>query len=221
MTQEAKILSIIGAVSLVIVIVAVILLGKSTPSSTGTSNQTVDPSILVRADSNQTASSSAKVTVVEFGDYQCPSCGAAFPILQQMLRDYSGRINFVFRNFPLPMHPNAPMAAEAAEAAGAQGKYWPMHDILYDKQNEWADSQNPLPQFDGYAQSLGLDMTKFDSDVKNNKYADKISKDQTDGNTLGVNATPTLYINNQQAFVGVPTYDDLKAKLDAELKAHP
>ena len=221
MSQEAKILSIIGGVSLVIIVIAVILLGKSNPNPTNASNQAVDPSLLVRADSNKIATSSAKVTVVEFGDYQCPSCGAAFPILQQMLRDYNGKINFVFRNFPLSIHQNAQAAAEAAEAAGAQGKYWPMHDMLYDKQNEWGDAANPLPLFDTYAQSLGLDINKFNDDVTHNKYSDKIAKDQADGNSLGVNATPTIYIDNKQAFVGVPTYTDLQNYINNELKNNP
>lgn len=176
-----------------------------------------DPSLLVRANSHMTGSASAKVTMVEFGDYQCPACGAAYPILKQITDKYAGNpdFNFVFRNFPLPQHPNAPIAAEAAEAAGAQGKYFEMLDQLYANQNQWVDSSNPLTFFLSYAGKIGLAADKFTADVAASKYASAISADQSDGNQLGVNATPTVFINAVQVVNFDPK--SIEAIIDADL----
>ena len=123
--------------------------------------------------------------------------------------------NFVFRNFPLPQHPNAPEAAEAAEAAGAQGKYWEMHDALYTGQNDWADVADPTSFFVQYATTIGLDVTKFTADVASDKYAAVITADTNDGDKLGVDATPTIYINGvmQTTF----SASALEATIDADL----
>ncbi|HWA52361.1 MAG TPA: thioredoxin domain-containing protein [Patescibacteria group bacterium] len=209
---EAKGLIITAAVTLLILIGGVILLSKG-----GTAKPTpVDSSFLVKSDSHQT-NPGAKVTVVEFGDYECPACGAAYPITKQVLSTYGSQINFVFRNFPLPQHKNAPMAAEAAEAANAQGKFWEMHDKLYDTQNDWADLDNPFNTFVGYAKDLGLNTDQFKSDVQGNKYANVISTDTNDGNAIGINATPTFYVNGI-ALSGVPSFDDFKSAIDPLLK---
>lgn len=178
-----------------------------------------DTSKLARADSHMTGSISAKVTLVEFGDYQCPACSAASPAIKQILQIYAGNpnFNFVFRNFPLiSIHPNAMIAAEAAEAAGAQGKYFQMHELLYENQSEWAESKKPLDIFVKYAQQLGLDVSRFKQEVQDNKYESFINSDARDGNSIGVNSTPTFYLNGQQS-IGVPLVNGLKAKIDAEL----
>lgn len=214
MNQEAKILVGIGIATIIILVGAIFLLSKSSPAQ-NVSSASVDTKLLIRDDSHKISSNSAnlKVTIVEFGDYQCPACGQAYPITKQVLKDYSGRINFVFRNFPLPQHQNALISAEAAEAAGAQGKFWQMHDKLYETQNDWADSNQPLNIFTGFAKNLGLDVLRFQNDVSTNKYADRITQDQSDGNTLGINATPTFFINGQK-IEGVMVYEDFKGKID-------
>jgi protein-disulfide isomerase len=168
--------------------------------------QIIDQNILVHADSHIAGNPAAKATLVEFGDFQCPACAAAYPIVKPIVEKYQSQLRFVFRNYPLPMHPNAPMAAEAAEAAGAQGKYWEMVDKLYTNQTTWADQKNPLETFAGYAKDLGLNVDQFKSEVSANKYADRISHDQLDGSTASVNATPTFFINGV-AYVGVPGQD--------------
>src|SRR6478609_1380375 len=119
MNQEAKIITIIGVITLVLLVGGIFLLGKSST----TSSTKADPAVLVKNDSHKISSDSAKLTVVEFGDYQCPACAMAQPTVKQLLSTYSGRVNFVFRHFPLPQHSNAIPAAMAAEAAGTQGKY--------------------------------------------------------------------------------------------------
>lgn len=213
MKQEAKILLGIGILTMVILVGAVFLLSKSPSENT---TKLADPKLLIKEDSHQIASPSAKVNLVEFGDYQCPACGAAHPIVKRILEDYSGKINFVFRNFPLNQHQNAQIAAEAAEAAGEQGKYWPMYDKLYENQNQWAETTKPLEIFLSYAKDLGLDIARFKAAVDGNKFADRISSDQNDGLALGVNSTPTFFLI-QEKIVGVPTYDQLKSKIDYQL----
>ena len=188
-------------------------------SGTGPITKTIakDSEFLVRATSHMTGTKGAKVEVVEFGDYECPACGAAYPNLKQFSDQYKGNpdFSFVFRNYPLPQHPNAPLAAEAAEAAGAQGKYWEMHDMLYAKQAEWGESTVPLPLITSYAKTIGLDMTKFSHDISTNAYATVISNDQKDGDSLQVDHTPTIYVNGKE----LPTYDTttLKTAIDAAL----
>ncbi len=224
MTQEVKTLLIIGVVTLVLVVGGIFLLGRG-GSSSSEINTPIDTKLLVRADSDKIATDSAKVTVVEFGDFECPACGAAQPVTKQVIDDYKGKIDYVFRNFPLPQHDKALIAAEAAEAAGAQGKYWEMHDKLYETQDTWSVADKPLDLFVQYAQSFGLDVNKFRDDVTNNKYQAKITQDFQDGTAVGIRATPTFFIaknvngglSNPQKLEGVPTYEQIKALIDSKL----
>lgn len=219
MTNEAKILGGLAIVTIGIVIAAAMFFGgKSDNSNTQSVTISKDQQkLLVHSDSHEMKASGAKVTLVEFGDFQCPACGAAYPIVTQLLANYQGKINFVFRNYPLPVHQNAPMAAEAAEAAGAQGKFFEMYNQLYSHQNDWGETNNPMDYFTKYAQAMGLNMDKFTSDVKNNVYSKKIQQDVNDGNALGVQATPTFYINDQVQ-VGGLAYNEFKAKIDDAIK---
>lgn len=216
MSQEVKILLGIGIASLLLVVGASIFLGgSSAPDSTG---QKFDPTVLVSANSHKTTTTPTKVTIVEFGDYQCPACGVAHPIVKQVLQAYGNKITFVFRNFPLTsVHQNALSSAEAAEAAGAQGKFWEMHDMLYENQKEWSDLTDPLPTFVGYAKKIGLDIAKFEKDVKDSAYSNVIQLDQKDGNSVEINATPTFFINGEKQ-TGILSVDQFKAKIDPLLK---
>jgi protein-disulfide isomerase len=136
MTQEAKILTAISIGTVILIIGAVFFLSK--PEKT----VTVDTTKLVRENSLKTSSASANLTIVEFGDYQCPACGLAHPGLKKAISDFPGRVNFVFRHFPLAQHKNAEIAAQAVEAANIQGKVWEMHDKLYESQPEWENEAN-------------------------------------------------------------------------------
>jgi protein-disulfide isomerase len=171
----------------------------------------------VRPDSRMTGTYGAKVTMVEFGDYQCPACGYDHPILKKVIDTYSSNpnFNFVFRHFPLPQHPNAPMASQAAEAAGAQGKYWEMHDQIYSHQSEWSESKDALPFFVSYATTIGIDVAKFTSEVSSGKYSSVVKASQDDANRIGVNSTPTIYINGTQ--VSRVTVENLNALVDEAL----
>ncbi|OGG11636.1 hypothetical protein A2Z00_01090 [Candidatus Gottesmanbacteria bacterium RBG_13_45_10] len=214
MTQEAKMLLGIGVATIALVLGAAFIFGRSSQAPLAT--EKVDETLLVRNDSNKTGSPSAKVKLVEFGDYQCPACSVVHVPVKQLVHDYSDKILFVFRNYPLSQHQNALVAAEAAEAAGKQGKYWEMHDMLYERQQEWGESKKAMDYFTGYAKEIGLDENTFTQDVKSNKFAAKIQADQDDGDALGVNATPTFYINGQK-FTDNLSYESLKKAIDAAM----
>lgn len=216
MTQEARVLLGIGILTTVIIVGAVFFLSKDDNSTADSANSSIDTRLLVRDNSHKIATSSAQVTIVEFGDYQCPACRAVEPVLEQIIKEYSGKINFVFRNFPLSQHKNALISAEAAEAASAQGKFWEMHDKLYQEQDKWGESENPLEYLKTYAKELGLDENKFLADIAGKKYADLINQDLSDGIALKTSSTPTIFVGDKK-LVGVPTYQELKALLDSKL----
>jgi protein-disulfide isomerase len=133
----------------------------------------------------------AKVTLVEYGDYQCPSCLQAYPIMIDLQEHLGERMRLVFRNFPLTtVHPDAQHAAEAAEAAGAQGKFWEMHDFLYEHQSK-LDDRHLLD----YAAQIGLDTARFAGDLETHAFAERVREDVRGGIRSGVNGTPTFFIN--------------------------
>jgi protein-disulfide isomerase len=136
----------------------------------------------------------AAVTLVEYGDFECPYCREAHGILQQLLAGRGHRVRLVFRHFPLrQMHPHAQHAAEAAEAAAAQGRFWEMHDLLYERQEALADDD-----LVGYADELGLDVGRFQAELWKHVYADRIREDFMGGVRSGVNGTPTFFINGRR-----------------------
>jgi protein-disulfide isomerase len=136
----------------------------------------------------------ARVTLVEYGDYECPYCGEAYSVLKAVQKRMGGHLRFAFRNFPLTgMHPYTLVAAEAAEAAGAQGKFWEMHDTLYEHQDD-LESQALIR----YARTLELDVERFAEDVNAGAFVAKIKKDFQSGVMSGVNGTPSLFINGER-----------------------
>lgn len=142
----------------------------------------------------------AKVQIIEYGDFQCPGCDAAAPVLKQISEKYKDSVAFIFRDFPLSsIHPNARAAAAAAESAGLQGKFWEMHDKLYDNQKSWETltGQARTDVFTSYASSLGLDKAKFLKDLDSKQVANKIDFDVALGQKAGVSATPSIYVNGK------------------------
>jgi protein-disulfide isomerase len=136
----------------------------------------------------------APVTLVEYGDYECPYCGAAYPIVKEVQSRMSDRLRFVFRNFPITTsHPHAEQAAEAAEAAAAQGRFWEMHDHLYENQRRLEDSD-----LRAYAETVGLDVEQFDNELTEHVHAPRVREDFMSGVRSGVNGTPTFFINGRR-----------------------
>jgi protein-disulfide isomerase len=133
----------------------------------------------------------APVTLVEYGDFECPYCGEAYPIVKALQQRLGERLRFVFRNFPLTnAHPHAARAAEAAEAAAAQGRYWEMHDRLYEHQRALDDAH-----LERYASDVGLDVARFDREMTEGRYRGRVREDFLSGVRSGVNGTPTFFIN--------------------------
>jgi len=133
----------------------------------------------------------AAVTLVEYGDYECPYCGAAYPIIKEVQSRMGERLRFVFRNFPITTsHPHAEQAAETAEAAATQGRFWQMHDLLYENQKRLRD-----PDLRDYAERLALDVERFDKELAEHVHAARVREDFMSGVRSGVNGTPTFYIN--------------------------
>lgn len=138
----------------------------------------------------------AKVTLVEFGDFQCPACGAYEPIVAKALADNKDTLQVVFKHFPLTqIHHNALLSAKAAEAASLQGKFWEMHDMLYAKQSEWGEALNARDFIITYAVSIGLDPKKFAEDLANKATEEKITSELKEGLGLDVQGTPTFFLN--------------------------
>jgi protein-disulfide isomerase len=160
----------------------------------------------IRGDKN------AKVTLIEFSDFQCPYCGRIEPTIEKVLKDYSGKVRLVYRHFPLSFHENAQKAAEASECAGDQGKFWEMHDKLYANQTALT-----LTDLKGYAKELGLNTSNFDSCLDSSKYASKVAAQEAEGQASGVDGTPATFVNGTLISGAVP-YEQFKAAIDAALK---
>lgn len=158
----------------------------------------------------------AKVTIAEFSDFQCPACRVAEPPLRQLLSIYGADVRFVFKNFPLEhVHYYARRGATAAECAGRQGKFWPFHDMLYDRQDEWTNSQVDT-KLAAYAKELGLDLDAFNACLKDPATQKAIDADVKEAENRWVNSTPTFFINGQR-FVGARQLQERGTRLIAKV----
>ena len=140
----------------------------------------------------------APAQIEEFGDFQCPPCGAFHPILEQMEEEFGNKLRVTFRHFPLPNHQHALRAASAAEAAGLQGKFWEMHKMIYEHQKDWKDQFDVRPVFDGYARTMGLDVERFNKDIGSSLVAQRIITDGKRAQSMGVGGTPTVFLNGRE-----------------------
>ncbi|PRY11306.1 thioredoxin-like protein [Pontibacter ummariensis] len=160
----------------------------------------------------QTGSSNAPVTLVEYGDYQCPHCAQAHPLVKQLLEEKGDQVRFVYRNFPLSQsHAMAKPAAQAAEAAGQQGKFWEMHDMIFENQKQL--DQDSLNKF---AESLDLDVGKFSKDKESEEVASKVEEDFESGIRSGVNGTPSFFINGERLETYDGSYESLSTAVEAQ-----
>jgi protein-disulfide isomerase len=162
----------------------------------------------------------APVTLEEFGDFQCPPCGALHPILKTMQQEFGHALRVVFREFPLvPAHQHALAAARAAEAAGLQGKFWEMHDLIYENQKSWSNAFDIRPIFEGYATKIGLDLEKFKRDFTSETVAQRILQDGKRGHSMGVQGTPTVFINGREVPFESLVPEKLRVAIKTELEA--
>lgn len=156
----------------------------------------------------------AQITIVEYADYQCPACASYQSPLKRIVEEYSDSVKVVYRHFPLvTIHSNAFNAAKASEAAGNQDKFWEMHDMLYEKQEDWSDDKDAKDKFFGYAEDLELDIEKFKSDFDSSEVKERVEKDLFDGQRLGVSGTPTFYMNGEK-LNGIKGFDDFASRIN-------
>lgn len=217
LTKKRGSASINIILTVVVVIVAVgviggVLLVNGSKGQSGQpqNGQPVPADVLRKPDSHTiSVAPNNRVTLVEFIDFQCPACHSYYQgMMNKIGQDYQGRINFVLRNYPLPVHPLAQQAAKAAEAAGLQGKYTEMYHALEDNYQAWAvapDGQNvsndapkAAAEFDQLARQLGLNVQRFDQDENSQQVTDRINADKADGDKAKVSGTPTIFVNGQQ-----------------------
>lgn len=201
-------LTVIGV--FVLLVGAVFAINRLIPASAG------EPQ-LVRDDSHrlQTAAD-GKVTLVEFLDFECEACGAYFPVVEELRKQYTGKVTFVARYFPIASHFNAERAARAVEAAARQGKFEQMYKRMYETQKQWAEKQVPADvAFRGYAKDLGLDMAAWDKAYDDPATLARIKKDMADGQAMGVQGTPTFFLNGKK--IEPRSSDEFKAAIDAAL----
>lgn len=216
MKRNAVISATIVALFAVIVTVALVLGPEGNhPADAAESGNTSGR--LIRDDSHRLgAPGTGKVVLVEFLDFECESCLAAYPVVEDLRAKYTGKVDFVVRYFPIPSHANAATAAVAVEAAAQQGRFEDMYKRMYDTQASWGEQQNSKAGvFRGFATSLGLDMTAYDKAVAADATMQRVERDRKDGLALGVNGTPTFFLNGKK--LEPESVEDFHAQIDAAL----
>ncbi len=196
------ILVAIGILAAIVFVVFAVMNPSNDSSSETKTDQAKQPSAAQLAQlkqGHQKGDPNSKVTVTEFGDFQCPACSSVEKELQaSVFPQFGSKINFVFKHFPLvDIHKNAMSSAYAAEAAAVQGKFWEMHDKLYAQQAEWSELSDPQPKYEAYARQLGLDVTKFKSDMKSKDVKARVEKDKKLAAELSLPGTPTFFVNGK------------------------
>ncbi|CAA9406444.1 MAG: hypothetical protein AVDCRST_MAG74-1971 [uncultured Pyrinomonadaceae bacterium] len=162
---------------------------------------------------------SATVTVEEFADFQCPTCATVHTKMKELNSLYGGRIKFIYRNYPLTqMHKNAYEAASAAEAAGLQGKFWAMQDQLFTNQKTWSNSAEARKLFEEYANKIGLDIAKFQTDIVSVPVKTRIDADMSRGTALKITGTPSVFINGRQLAIEEMEVNTMRQIIDAEMQ---
>jgi protein-disulfide isomerase len=166
-------------------------------------------------------STSSATLLIEYSDFQCPACAFYHGILKQLETDYASKVQLVYRHYPLRQnHKNADLAARVAEAAALQGKFWEMHDLLFDSQTAWGESGNPMEYFNAYADKLGLEKKKFTDTIETDVVKTRVQKDVDSGDVARIDATPSFFLNGK-LLDNVRNLEDFKARLNEEIAKVP
>lgn len=202
------------AVVIVVIVGLFGLFAVTKKDSTGSSgNNNAQPT------SHTVGAGTEGVTLIEYGDLQCPACKSYFPILKQIKEEFGDKITFQFRHFPLnQIHPHAYQASRAAEAAGKQGKFFEMHDLLYENQDSWTGLSDVTAVFEGYAQQIGLDLEQYKNDVLSAEVGAAIDADIREGQSIGANSTPTFVINGQKIEENPRSVDEFKELINSKIQ---
>lgn len=181
---------------LLVLAVLLMWLGNNSSSLSGSTDEML---AVTEADWTRGGGADAPVTLIEYGDFQCPACGAYYPLTHQLEMDFGTQLRFVFRHFPLlEVHPNAIPGALAVEAAGKQGKFWEMYDKLYQSQAEWGESPDAKSKFAEYAVTLGLNKDQFIQDEDSADLLAKVKQSRSNSEKLGLNGTPSFFLNGKK-----------------------
>jgi len=157
-------------------------------------------------------------TLVEYSDFQCPACGLYYPFVKQLKEEMGDKLAVVYKHFPLrTIHKNADLAARASEAARLQGRFWEMHNMIFEKQKEWSDSDQVLSLMTAYAVSLRIDQDRFLADINSNTARDRIDNDYQEGMRLGVRGTPTFFLNGKK-IINPRSYDEFKSIVEQSIR---
>lgn len=223
MNSEKKFVIGIILSTIVLLVGAVWFLGKSDTSSnsadkTTTLSQDQQKLLEVVSDDYIKGNKAAKVTIVEYLDFECEACGAYYPVVKSLMTEFGQDVRFVTRYFPLPGHKNSMTSASAVEAAAKQGKYWEMHDLLFTEQRAWGEKKSADPKiFEEYARKLGLNMEQYAQDVNSKETKARVERDKNAGTRLGISGTPTFFVNGSK----IPNpkgLEDFKTFIKAELQ---
>jgi protein-disulfide isomerase len=180
---------------IVIILIALMVWGVSGSS-------TINPPFeagVVHPFDNVTGNASSSVVVIEYSDFECPACRTYYPVIRQITTEFGSQIAFVYRDFPLiEIHPNAQLSSQAAQAAAKQGKFWQMHDLLFEKQNEWANVADPESLFESYAALTGINVNQFKTDITSKEVINFVNAQRASAIKLKLQGTPTFFVNGKQ-----------------------
>lgn len=205
MSDQAKTIVGVLAGSLVVVFAVAFLFSRQAAKP-------VDMSQIIGDARWATGSAEPKVTIVEFSDFQCPACKASSPLIRQIIEDNREKVRLVYRHFPITSaHKNALEAAVATEIAGVKGKFWEMHDMLFERQDEWSDSGKPREVFAKYAEEIGISRDEFNAGWNSSDYEKKVREDMRDARVVGVSSTPSIFVDDSR--VSVDDLGDVVASL--------
>jgi protein-disulfide isomerase len=203
-----------GAIIIFGLVIWVLILATNNPTTEQTKKITTLPNPTTKDIAIGT--SSAKVVITEYADFQCPACSVYYLIVKQIIQDFGDNVKYIYRNFPLDMHPNAKPSAYAAYSAFKQGKFTEMEDLLYTNQKDWSTSDNPGDIFKQYAQKIGLDMNKFNKDFASEETKKFVNDQGNEAIALGISSTPTFFVNKTQIQVS-PNYEEFKKIIENEI----
>ncbi len=208
----------------VVLLVGAVFFASKMGSSSGSSTQAPSEQkklLEVLPDDYIKGNKDATVTLIEYLDFECEACGAYYPLMKQLSEEFKTDVRFVNRYFPLPGHKNGMNAALAVEAASKQGKYWEMHNLLFENQKTWGEKQVSTPAvFEGYAKQLGLNLEQFKKDVSSKEVKDRVERDKSSGQQLGVSGTPSFFLEGEK-LQNPRTIDDFKTLLKAAILKAP
>jgi|SRR3990170_8772807 len=209
------VVGIIG-LSLLLLIGGVVLV-SSRDQAANITPETLEKELAISESDWVRGAENPKVTLVEYSDFQCPACGSYFPLINQAEDEFKENLRFVYRHYPIrEIHQNAQLSAQAAEAAGKQGKFWEMHDKLFDFQSAWSESGNAKEMFIGYAQDMDLNVDQFKTDLDSSEAADNVQSDYQSGLRLGISSTPTFFLNGTR-IKNPGSYEELKSLIQSAI----